>query len=156
VPRICIQARPLESNEDRFSVEGILGIELAAAVLELPKLRRIEDTVFNVRPVKSPIVRLRNASELIKGSEFGRSSSLPLDWNRAAFRRRHVAARPARCSRQNSWQSPDARHAKVPSIAASGVMKSVSKEGARVTFGSGRDVQIAGGLPSIVRCNILM
>jgi hypothetical protein len=43
VRRICIQARPLESNEDRFSVEGILGIELAAPVLELPNLRRIED-----------------------------------------------------------------------------------------------------------------
>ena len=56
--------------------------------------------ITRLEAARAPV--LRDIRAIIEGSHC-------LDWNRAAIRRRHGAARPARCLRQNSWQSPDAR-----------------------------------------------
>jgi len=51
---------PNESNVDKFAVQCVCTVELAASVLELADLRTwVHGAVFAVGPIDTPLVRLR-------------------------------------------------------------------------------------------------
>src|ERR1700683_2296490 len=51
--------RPDEADIDKFSIQRVLSVELAPAILELADLRRDHGAVLAVRPVQAPLLGLR-------------------------------------------------------------------------------------------------
>jgi hypothetical protein len=56
----CVRGgvRPNKSNKDSFALPCVLGLKLAAPILELADLGRVHSAVLAVGPIESPLVGL--------------------------------------------------------------------------------------------------
>ena len=57
--RVRRHVRPGITNQDGLAIDRVLGEKFPASILEFANLRRVNDAILAVGPIKSPLVRLR-------------------------------------------------------------------------------------------------